>query len=581
VVCLGDAAPLVTLYLSDFRIGMETAMGLFDALTTAVTGLQAQSYAMQNISGNIANSQTIAYKGINTNFEDLIPDSVPSKQIAGGVIASSAATNTVQGAIQSATIGTDMAINGNGFFIVEKVTGFSGNTPIFSGVNLYTRRGDFEVNAQGYMVNGAGYYLVGLPIDPSTGNPLGDTPAPLQFKNNFLPAAATSTITYGLNLPTFPQTSSTNPSIANSELLNPANFSVNPLFASVPGNVSGLTGASSFPVANTNTITISDGTGTATVTSSGTVTAQNIVDAVNTAALNVKARINAHGQIEFDATGTNPITVGGTASTAELAQFGLTAATTPAGTGTVVGNDVTTFVSESIDGGSVTAFSANGTPANIQLRWAKVDSATSGGTDQWNLFYQTNSAATGPQVAWQKVGPNFVFDSTGELNPPITNLTLNNVNVNGIALGAIQLNSAAGGITQFANTSGTATINNLQQNGYAAGALQSLAVTSKGTISGSFANGKTVDLSAIPLVHFNSPDNLKALDGGAFAVTDESGPALAGASGQILGQSLEGSNTDIATEFTKLIVTQQAYSANTKVITTANQMSQDLLNILR
>jgi flagellar hook protein FlgE len=82
-------------------------------------------------------------------------------------------------------------------------------------------------------------------------------------------------------------------------------------------------------------------------------------------------------------------------------------------------------------------------------------------------------------------------------------------------------------------------------------------------------------------VHFNSPDNLKALDGGAFAVTDESGPALAGASGQILGQSLEGSNTDIATEFTKLIVTQQAYSANTKVITTANQMSQDLLNILR
>ena len=60
-----------------------------------------------------------------------------------------------------------------------------------------------------------------------------------------------------------------------------------------------------------------------------------------------------------------------------------------------------------------------------------------------------------------------------------------------------------------------------------------------------------------------------------------SGPALAGASGQIVGQSLEDSNTDIATEFTKLIVTQQAYSANTKVITTANQMSQDLLNIMR
>ena len=76
-------------------------------------------------------------------------------------------------------------------------------------------------------------------------------------------------------------------------------------------------------------------------------------------------------------------------------------------------------------------------------------------------------------------------------------------------------------------------------------------------------------------------DNLQSLTGGAYQETNASGPAIAGASGQIVGQSLEGSNTDIATEFTKLIVTQQAYSANTKVITTTNQMSQDLLNILR
>ena len=108
-----------------------------------------------------------------------------------------------------------------------------------------------------------------------------------------------------------------------------------------------------------------------------------------------------------------------------------------------------------------------------------------------------------------------------------------------------------------------------------------MAVTNKGTISGAFTNGQTVDLSQITLVHFNGPNGLKALDGGAYQATSESGAALQGATGQILGQSLEGSNTDIATEFTKLIVTQQAYAANTKVITTANQMSQDLLNILR
>ena len=68
---------------------------------------------------------------------------------------------------------------------------------------------------------------------------------------------------------------------------------------------------------------------------------------------------------------------------------------------------------------------------------------------------------------------------------------------------------------------------------------------------------------------------------GAFAAdyTTSSGQALYGKGGAIVGSSLEGSNTDIADEFTKLIVTQQAYSANTKVITTSNSMVQDLLNV--
>jgi flagellar hook protein FlgE len=204
-----------------------------------------------------------------------------------------------------------------------------------------------------------------------------------------------------------------------------------------------------------------------------------------------------------------------------------------------------------------------------------------GGQDTWQLFYQTNSTATGAQVAWQNAGTNFIFDSTGQLNPPITNLTLPGVTINGTALGNITISSPTGGITQFSNTSGVATVNNLQQNGFAAGQLKSISVSDAGDIIGNFSNGQNVALAQVPLVHFNSPNNLKALDGGAYQLTDESGPAIAGSSGKIIGQSLEASNTDIATEFTKLIVTQQAYSANTKVITTANSMSQDLLNVIR
>jgi flagellar hook protein FlgE len=458
-------------------------MGLFDALTAAVSGLQAQAFAMQNISGNIANSQTIAYKGINTSFEDLIPGAATAtQQVAGGVVASSIATNTVQGAIQNGTTGTYMAINGDGYFVVQPPASFVGNTPVFTGVNSYTRRGDFQLNAQGYLVNGSGYYLEGIPIDPTTGNPAGNAATPLQFQNNFLPANPTTKVSYGVNLPTTPSTTAFDPTIANSELLNPADFSVDP---------------------------------------------------------------------------------------------------TVAGTGTVVGDDITPFLNESVDGGAVTVYNATGTPANLQLRWAKTDSVAAGGSDTWNLFYQTDSSATGATVAWQNVGTDFVFNSSGQLNPPITNLTITSVTINGVPLGDITLDSPTGSITQFASTNGIPTVNNMQQNGYAAGELQSISVTDTGTISGTFSNGQNVALAEVPLVHFNSADNLKSLDGGAFQATVESGQPLAGASGKIVGQSLEGSNTDIATEFTKLIVTQQAYSANTKVITTANQMSQDLMNILR
>src|SRR5438132_4910261 len=216
-------------------------MGIFDALTTAVSGLSAQSYALQNISGNIANSQTTAYKRINTQFEDLMPDNLPSQQIAGGVLASSVATNNIQGDIQNAATSTFMAINGNGYFIVEKPATFTDNQPVFDGVNLYSRRGDFQLDKNGFMVNGAGYYLMGIPVDATTGNPLGSIPQTLQFNNNLIPAQETSQIDYNANLPSQPRTPNTQPGVPGSELLNPAVFAASPLVgAPQPARVQGV-----------------------------------------------------------------------------------------------------------------------------------------------------------------------------------------------------------------------------------------------------------------------------------------------------------------------------------------------------
>jgi len=244
---------------------------------------------------------------------------------------------------------------------------------------------------------------------------------------------------------------------------------------------------------------------------------------------------------------------------------------------------LTTFLDASVGGGAITAYDVSGSPVNVQLRWAKIDSASQGGshTDTWNLFYQESSTATGNNVAWRNAGTNYTFGANGQMSPLVATLQLTNLTVDGISLGDVQLTHGAGGITQFSDSNGTVQVNLLTQNGFAAGELETVAVSDKGRIVGSYSNGRTLDLAEITLANFNGANFLKRIDGGAFEVTDESGAPTYGASGKILGSSLEGSNTDIADEFTKLIVTQQAYSANTKVISTSNEMVQDLLNMLR
>jgi len=72
-------------------------MGVFSAMITAVSGLRAQSYAMENISGNIANSQTTGFKRLDTSFVDLIPDAPAGRELSGSVQAFSRSTNTIQG----------------------------------------------------------------------------------------------------------------------------------------------------------------------------------------------------------------------------------------------------------------------------------------------------------------------------------------------------------------------------------------------------------------------------------------------------------------------------------------------------
>lgn len=447
-------------------------MGIFGALTTAVSGLRAQSFALENISGNIANSQTTGFKRNDTSFADLVgDDGLPTAQRSGSVQSLSRSTNSIQGGIERSETSTHMSINGDGYFILGEKTGTANGQPVFAAESLYSRRGDFEIDADGFLVNGAGYFLKALKIDQNTGNPSSSLPEMIQLTNDFLPARKTTQIEYRANLSLYPKTANADATIPGSELLP----------------------------------------------------------------------------------------------------------TTPDFSTSVTADDQTVFLNRTVSGGAVTVYDSNGSPVNVQFRWGK----SSNSPPQWSMFYLSDANATGSAVAWRNTGQVYEFDSSGKLTPVIQSVTLAGLSVNGTPVGDIVLRHGTNGITQFANNAGNAQVTALSQDGYAAGDVLGVSVNDGGRIVANYSNGQTLEVARVVLAGFTGQNALQKVDGGAFRASLDSGEPILGTTGKISGSSLESSNTDIASEFSKLIVTQQAYSANTRIVSTANDMMQEVLNMKR
>lgn len=142
----------------------------------------------------------------------------------------------------------------------------------------------------------------------------------------------------------------------------------------------------------------------------------------------------------------------------------------------------------------------------------------------------------------------------------------------------------ANGITQYAATSYTTA--SQTQNGSAQGNFSSVSIQTDGNVVINYDNGTTSTIAQIPLVNFNNPDGLQSQSGQAYTATQASGnPNVVsvgtGGTGSLVVGAEEASNVDIGTEFTQMIVAQQAYAANSKVITTANQMLQTTINMIQ
>ena len=460
-------------------------MGIYGAINSAVSGLNAQATALENISGNVANSQTTGYKRLDTTFADLVSGGgdTQASQVSGTTFATSRATNTVQGDITDVEVDTYMAINGEGYFVVTQAADVVDGSTTFADETFYTRAGDFERNKEGYLINSSGYYLQGFPLDPDTGNAVGDNPTVIQIENQPLAASATTSIDYQANLPRVPATNDYDGSDEDTALI-----------------ATGLGGA-------------------------------NIAD-----------------------------------------------------------TDNDDFLDSSISGGSITIYNQNGTAMNVEVRYAKTQNADSTipQNDIWAMYIGTGED-TGD--TWYEVA-TMEFDDTGELidvadgaigtaNAANDGLTIATLDIGGVEATGVEISFASGSLTQYSDPDGAASSVSLDQDGYAAGELTAVAIDESGRVIASYSNNQQRAVYEIPLATFEAEQNLRRVDGAAFSATTSSGEADLTGGGQILANKLELSNADIADEFSKLIVTQQAYSANSRIVTSADEMLDSALNMVR
>lgn len=510
-----------------------------------LSGLDASSTDLSVIANNLANLNTVGFKGQDTQFQDLfyqqIGTSGDGNAIQEGVGTSVAgiSADLTQGSIQSTGVPTDVSIQGNGYFIVQK-----------DGENLYTRAGNFTQSPTGQLLTQDGAAVLGYPAVNGVVNP-NATLGPLSIATGLTnPPQATANLQLSLNL--------------NSGAALPV---------TAASQQTGTGIAAGTALAGGTTLAFTDGTNNFTYTTAagGTDTLANVVNAIN-ANPNFTATLNGNSLVVTAANGnpinftTNSLTDAATGTQAEAFATSGTAA---------AGGSFST---------SATVYDSLGASHVLTYNFTKT------GPNAWTYQITVPAADVGQSGAPVVVkSGTLAFNGSGQLISPAANVT--GVTISGLADGANNLTfnwnlfdpNTGGLLTQVAGPSATA---GTQQDGFASGTLVDFTIDSDGTIQGVFSNGQTTPLGQIALASFENEQGLSRNGSNEFLSTLASGAANVGAPatggrGTLSGGSLEQSNVDIATQFAQLIVAQSSYQANAKSITTFDQVTQTAINLVQ
>jgi flagellar hook protein FlgE len=479
-------------------------MSINSAMLAGVAGLSANSAALSSISDNIANANTIGYKINETTFETIVAQQggVDSDTAAGGVIGVGQQLVNQQGLIQNTNSGTDLAIEGSGFFVTTQGPG----SPSATNAIEFTRAGSFTVDSEGNLENAAGLYLQGWPVD-SSGTVQSD--------------------------PT------------DTSKLQTINV------ASIGGAASPTTEASIS--ANLQ--------GDQAVSANATITPPAVAPAYNPAS-NSMADYNATLGTGVKPDFTIQIPVSDSKGGKQTLEVEMLKSSVP---NQWYAEIVAVPASNVVDGAGL---------SNGQIATGIIAFTPDGQYDPTNttLFADPNNPAISLGAS------SAAAPLAGQVNwSPGLGVDAQSVAITVAAAGS------ASGLTQFDSPSAVSAVTS---NGTTFGNLTNIKIDDNGFVTAVFDNGVTRQIAQVALATVPNPDGLTQLSGNAYRVSTASGnftlkSAGQGGAGTISPSSLESSTVDLSTEFTGLITTQRAYSASSKIITTADQMLQDLLNIIR
>lgn len=579
-------------------------MSLFGSLSGGVSGLLAQSEAISVISDNLANVNTIGYKNTRTLFDQQVTSAGLSGTLynSGGVGTSFNRFQNAQGAFLSTQSSTDLALSGSGFFVVVDSNEVNNDTGFF-----YTRAGAFSENSLGFLTTADGQNLLGWRTESNGSIQNVQDPQPIELQSVGSSARATAEVDLGLNINAEAELESFDTTLSHAAniaaiLADPgdsttgAEFVTDIRFYDSEGSARDVSLA--FVKTGNNAWDYFLYTDGAEVTTD--LFGNAVADGTNAIIGQGELRFGPNGSLKTVKNVTDGTTVPATASYTDQSMTinwsgGVQRGQVAVNWGDYTGGNV--FDEPAVASGleftdGIVDIGFDEDPANTELP------ATIPGTYSFANLGLVSGSTYRLQVQ-EPDGSVFTVDvPTGNSQPQVAefrngiSLSLSaawdptswvggTATIGATAIPRFDQGGGTNGVIQFASPNNTLFAN---QDGFGSGTLAAVSVDDEGFVIGSFTNGEAKKLWKVVVAVFQDPAALEPVGDNLLRETDASGRPLlkqagVGGTATIVSGSLEQSTVDIAQEFSNMIVSQRAFQASSTIISTVDQMLNELLQL--